>query len=200
MATWPSVCVTCSRAVSSIPRGESPAVGCGQVHTQGDAGPGAREQGCMLRGGSGAAPREVGVGRLPPWARGAREGKRAGGEGSGWRRAVHGHGGSWGHAAALWGWHLWGVRWVGGVATAGLAGPPSGSCSVGWPEVRLPGGCPERCVPFAPLFCVLGEQADPSPAPRPGCFLVGPPQPRGVSGPLVPVARLAGLAGPLTHI
>lgn len=99
-----------------------------------------------------------------------------------------------------WGWHLGGVRWVGGVATPWLAGPPSGSCSVGWPEVRLPGGCPERCVPFAPLFCVLGEQADPSPAPRPGCFLVRPPQPWGVSGPLVPVARLAGLAGPLTHI
>lgn len=108
----------------------------------------------------------------------------------GW--ALHGHVGSWG-------WHFWGVRWVAGVATPWLAGPPLGSSSVGWP-VRLLGGCPGRYVPLAPLFCVLGEQADPSPAPRPGCLLLGPPQPRGASGPLVPAARLVGLARPLTRI
>ena len=74
-----------------------------------------------MRGGSGAAPREVGVGRLPPWAGGAREGKRAGGEGSWWRWAVHGHGGSWGHAAALLGRAPWGCE-VGGRRGHTLAG------------------------------------------------------------------------------
>lgn len=76
------------------------------------------------------------------------EGDRLGwGSWQGW--AVHGHVGSWG-------WHFWGVRWVAGVATPWLAGPPLGSSSVGWP-VRLLGGCPGRYVPLAPLFCVLGE-------------------------------------------
>lgn len=98
-----------------------------------------------------------------------------------------------------WGWHLWGMRWVRGMAAPQLAGPPSGSGSVGWPEVRLLGGCLGRCASLAPLFCVLGEQTDPSPAPP------ARPSPRGVSTaggasrPLLPAVRLAGLTGPLTR-
>ena len=52
-------------------------------------------------------------------------------------------------------------------------------------------------MPLTPLFCVLGEQADPSLAPRPGCLLLGPPQPRGASGPSP--SGQAGRAGQAAH-
>ena len=156
LVTCPSV--TCSRAVSSIPRSESPAVGCGRVHTQGDAGPGAWERrwtalpprGLRCWGGEGdgvgegaggvgcpwvrglLGPREVGVGRLPP-----RGPQCLGGEGGGvrwswWGWAVPGHMGSWSHAAGF----------------LGLA--PLG-CEVGGRHGHIPAGW----APFGFRFCEL---------------------------------------------
>ena len=124
---------------------------------------------------------------VPGWGRGGSWG------GSWWGWAVPGHMGSWSHAAGFLGLAPLGCEVGGRHGHTWLAGPPSGSGSVSWPEVRLLGGCLGRCASLTPLFCVLSEQTDPSPA------LPVRPSPRGVSAaggaswPLLPAVRLAGL-------